>query len=151
MIRPATTDDLNAINQLITKAVLNWPMAHRVKRLSLPVLTYDACDMDHYQFLVATFNDQIVGVAAWDQEALQNLPNGKGALFHGLYVLPLVKGQGIGSRLMSAVFAAASGQEASGMLIKSQRVSRDYFEHQSLEALAANNDEYPWQYWKRLA
>ncbi|MDA0979003.1 MAG: GNAT family N-acetyltransferase, partial [Proteobacteria bacterium] len=94
--------------------------------------------------------DEVIGVAAWDPAPLQLLPNGPGGLFHGLYVLPVVRGQGVGERLMNAVYSEARVRRLPGLLIKAQRVSRDYFEHHQLEPLAANDSEYPWQFWKRL-
>ncbi len=107
--------------------------------------------MGFYEVLVATFKGEIIGVAAWDAAPSQSLPNGKGGLFHGLYVLPLIQGQGVGEYLMEAVFEDARALQSSGLLIKAQRVSRNFFEHHQMQSLAANDSEYPWQYWKQLA
>jgi len=150
-IRTATTADLAKINHVIQSAVMNWPMAHRVKRLAVPVLQYRETDLDFYEVLVATFRDEVIGVAAWDPQPEQSLPNGQGGLFHGLYVMPIIQGQGVGEALMEAVFADARCRQTSGLLIKAQRVSRNFFEHHQMQALAANDSEYPWQYWKSLA
>lgn len=150
-IRSATLADLAKINQVIQSAVMNWPMAHRVKRLSVPVLQYRDTDLDFYEVLVATFRDEVVGVGVWDAHPGQSLPNGQGGLFHGLYVLPLIQGQGVGEALMEAVFSDARSRQTNGLLIKAQRVSRNFFEHHQMQALAANDKEYPWQYWKALA
>jgi len=149
--RKAHQKDLPAINRLIERAVMNWPMAKRVKRLTVPVLQYDESDLAFFELHVATIRDEIVGVAAWDATATQNLPNGQGGLFHGLYVLPLIQGQGVGEKLMEAVFEDARVRQVNGLLIKAQRVSRGYFAHQGIPALAANDGEYPWLYWKKLA
>ena len=52
---------------------------------------------------------------------------------------------------MDVVFQRASDMNLPGLLVKAQRVSRSYFEYQGLEYQAANEDEYPWQYWKQLS
>jgi GNAT superfamily N-acetyltransferase len=149
--RRAVPTDLPQINRLIELAVMNWPMAHRMKRRAAPVLQYDETDLQFLQVHVATIRDEIVGVAAWDATLSESLPNGQGGLFHGLYVLPLIQGQGVGETLMEAVFEDARIRDVSGLLIKAQRVSKGYFAHQGIPALAANEGEYPWQYWKQLA
>jgi N-acetylglutamate synthase-like GNAT family acetyltransferase len=148
--RRAVVSDLPYINALIELAVLNWPMPNRVKRRAVPVLQYDETDQRFLEMHVATIKGEIVGVAAWDATLSESLPNGQGGLFHGLYVLPLIQGQGVGETLMEAVFEDARIREVSGLLIKAQRVSKCYFSHQGIPALTANNGEYPWQYWKEL-
>ena len=150
-IRRANTNDLPKINQVIESAVMNWPMPTRLKRLATPALLYNATDLKFLELLVATYKKEIIGVAAWDAGLSQTLPNGKGGLFHGLYVLPLVQRQGVGERLMEAVFDDAKCHDVCGLLIKSQNVSRSFFESHKLPSLAANDNDYPWQYWKQLA
>ena len=147
-IRPAESYDLRVINRIIESAVMNWPASHRFKRLAVAPLLYDAVDLDNFEILVATFNSEVVGVAAWDGSSL---PDGRGGTFHGLYVLPLLQQQGIGRALMDDVFSRARANNVPGLLVKAQRFSRSFFEHQDLDAVAANDDEYPWQYWKHLA
>lgn len=150
-IRSAHSCDLQKINQVIQSAVMNWPMPDRVKRLAVPVLQYHQNDLDFYEVLVANYKDEVAGVAAWDSMPSQSLPNGKGGVFHGLYVLPLVQRQGIGKQLMDTVFDDARTLRSIGLLIKSQRVSRHFFERHRMQSLDVNEDEYPWQYWKQLA
>lgn len=139
-VRSAVASDLRAINRTIESAVMNWPMHERVKRMSVSSLQYDASDLDDFDMLVAEFREELVGVAAWQPGQL-----------HGLFVLPILQKQGIGRELMKAVFNAAREKQVNGLLIKSQRVSRSYFEHIGLEPVATNEGEYPWQYWKQLA
>jgi GNAT superfamily N-acetyltransferase len=147
-IKPAELHHLRAINRVIESAVLNWPTEKRMKRLAVPTLQYDAVDLDHYTVLVGELNDEVVAVAAWDPES--NAATHAGGLFHGLYVLPILQRLGLGRHLMDAVFESASERGLPGLLFKAQRVSRAYFERQGLELKASNEDEYPWQYWKRL-
>ena len=150
-IRKAEGHDLRAINRIIETAVMNWPTEKRLKKLAVGPLQYDEVDLAEYDVLVAEVRGEIVGVAVWDAEAATLLPNGEGGLLHGLYVLPLFQRQGVGRSLMDAVFALAAERNLPGLLIKAQRVARSYFEHQGFEIRAANEDEYPWQYWKRLS
>ena len=150
-IHPATSVDLPRINFVIKSAIMNWPLPDRLRKITVPVMQYSEDDMAALSVLVAKLNGEILGIAAWDSEPTHPLPNGLGGLFHGLFVLPLVQYQGIGTSLMNAVFDEARKIRSTGLLIKAQRVSRHYFERHNLPSLAATDDEYPWQYWKRLA
>ena len=67
-IRPANTDDLDAINQVITRGVMTWNLPERVKRLSLPSYHYDKLDLQHFQILLACIDDTLAGVIALDHE-----------------------------------------------------------------------------------
>lgn len=145
-IRPAEHYDLRAINLVIESAVMNWPAANRFKRLAVTPLQYREADLAHYEMLVAEFRGEVVGVAAWE---VADCSNGIGT-FHGLFVLPILQQQGIGRFLMDAVFRNAGESKMSGLIIKAHRLSRSYFEYQGLEARPANEDEYPYQYWKQL-
>ena len=107
------------------------------------MLQYDETDLQFLKVHVATINDEIVGIAAWDAALSESLPNGLGGLFHGLYVLPVIQGQGVGESLMEAVFEHARFRGVNGLLIKAQRVSKGYFAHQGIPALAANEGDYP--------
>ena len=150
-VRVAVTPDIPEINRLIDMAVMNWPMPTRLKRLASPILRYDLVDLGFLKVFVATFNGQVVGVAAWDIATLQVLPNGPGGLFHGLYVLPLFQGQGVGKKLMSTVFDDARCHHVNGLLIKAQRVSKNYFAHQGIQALSVDAGAYTNKYWRALA
>lgn len=46
-LRQGTPADLDAVNQLISRAIATWTLSDRVKRLSLPSYQYDAVDYDH--------------------------------------------------------------------------------------------------------
>lgn len=148
-VRKADLLDMKDINQVIQSAIMNWPMPDRVKRLSVPVMRYSEHDLKFYEVFVATIHAEVIGVAAWDAAPNKSLPNGKGGLFHGLYVAPAVQGQGVGKSLMDAVFKDARTRNISGLLIRAQRVSRNFFEHHQMQPLATNDHEYPCQYWKK--
>ena len=51
----------SAINTVITRAVQAWPLPERVRRLSVPILTYQAVEWDDFEFLVCVRHDTIVG------------------------------------------------------------------------------------------
>ena len=131
---------------------MNWPSPTRLKRLASlhPTIT-TRWIVGISTSWVATLNRQVVGVAAWDSATSQTLPNGPGGLFHGLYVLPLIQRQGVGKGLMATVFEDARCHQVNGLLVKAQRISREYFAYQGMQALLFNEAEYPWRYWKDLA
>lgn len=148
VVRPAEVYDLRAINRVIESAVMNWPAETRMKRLAVAPLQYDEVDLNHYEMLVVERHSEVIAVAAWDPAACAS--EEAGGVFHGLYVLPVLQRHGLGRRLMDVVFESASKRGLPGLIFKAQRVSRSYFEHQGFELKAANENEYPWQYWKRL-
>ena len=144
--RPATRDDLTAINRVISSAILNWPMSERARRLAVPVSQYDETDIGELELFVCVHRNEVIGVAAYNPEYC-----GKTGLLHGLYVLPIVQGQGIGKALMQEVFRAATAREQTGVLVKAQRVSAGYFEHCHLERVESAANEYPYQYFKPVS
>lgn len=150
-IRTAKREELAAINAIVTRAVLAWPMAERLKRLALNVLRYDRLDFDHMQMLVADLDGCPAGMAAWDsQTAYHNQAGERGALLHGLYVLPQMQGAGIGSALQRRVAEAAAARGFDGLLVKAERVSVRYFDRCGYERLSAEGGfavNYPYLFW----
>ena len=142
-VRYATPDDLNAINCVIDAAVMAWPLAQRVKRLSLSALRYDAQDYEHFEMFVALKDNEIVGVAVWD-------PVDESGLFHGLYVEPKSQRAGVGKRLMQRVLDRASYLGHESVLVRAERVSAGYFERQRFERVIVSESEYPYQYRRKL-
>ncbi len=140
--------DLDCINQVITAAVKSWPMPERIKRLSVPVLSYDNEDFKYYRFAVYKEAEQIQGVAAWNPEAPVLTELGTGRLLHGLYISPEAQGRGYGQALMTAVLSEAEAQGADGLVVKAERPSIGFFEHSGLQPLAAAGPtDYPYQFW----
>lgn len=145
--RIAGIEDLEAINDVIEAAVMNWPMADRVKRLSLPSLKYNETDLAHMIFIVGEVRYEIVGVAVWDPFRDDNL-----ALLHGLYVLPELQGQGIGKDLVSHVLSGAAERRLDAVIVRAERVAVEFFRAQQFQQIeTAPGSEYPWQFIRPVA
>ncbi|MDZ7668633.1 MAG: GNAT family N-acetyltransferase [Gammaproteobacteria bacterium] len=153
-VRAAATRDLEAVNAIVTDAVLAWPMAERLKRIALRVLRYDGHDFDDMQMLVAEFGEQPAGVAVWDAETAYRSRTGRrGALLHGLYVRPQMQRAGIGTTLQCHVAEAAALRGFEGLIVKSERVSVEYFEHCGYARLSEDGVDglqYPYLFWRGL-
>lgn len=144
--RPARLSDLDGINNLIESAAMNWPMLNRLKRRAVTVLQYDAVDLDHYTLFVCVRREEILGVAALD---LHHSP-GQG-LLHGLFVLPIIHGHGIGKQLMQMAFDKAVENDLGSVLIRAEGVAAPYFQRLGLEPLdGLGPDDYPHQFEKQL-
>lgn len=152
-IRPAQRAELDTLNQIVTAAVMGWPVSDRVKRTSLPILRYDAMDMDELEFLVAEERGEIAGLAAWDATTSLRGPDGlTGALLHGLYVQPERQAEGIGRTLQNAVVRQAAERGFDGVLVKAERPSASYFAAQGYQHLPESRElglQYPYLYWRR--
>lgn len=143
-IKPARENDLQAINSVIAAAVMSWPLAERVKRLSVNVLTYDETDFSHYDMYIATKNNGVVGVIAWD-------PNHPDNLLHGIYITPAEQQNGLGQQLLSHIFDLARGLGKESVIIKAERISCSYFEHLGLQKVTSERlNNYPYLYHKDL-
>ena len=159
--RYAKKGDLVDINQVITDAVMVWPVAERAKLLIIPVLCYSENDFGYYKTLVWMNNQQIVGIAAWDSDRAIETEKGYARLLHGLYVTPDFQGRGIGKALMTHVkelvmdsvadTGLGSDRDLEGLLIKAERVSISFFEHCGLERMfPLSIEDYPYQFWQPL-
>jgi N-acetylglutamate synthase-like GNAT family acetyltransferase len=153
LTRRASREDLPALNDVIEAAVLAWPLADRVKRLSLPALRYGEFDLDDYTMELVEFDHRVVAVAAWCEMA-GGAGLGPHILLHGLYVHPTVQGRGIGSALVRRALGLASGAGLAGLLVKAERVSASFFEALGFERMAQSDGPagaYPYRYWRAAA
>ena len=154
-LRPATTADLQKINDVIGRAVMRWSLAERVKRLALPSYHYRSQDLDHLRILVA--EDEaggLAGVAAWEPAAPRDCPPGRrGLLLHGLYVDPDRQGRGVGTRLLGEAAAAAREDGYDGLLVKAQADASGFFQTRGLERLLAGDSarSYANRFWLDLS
>ncbi len=149
-VRSVQPADLTSANAVVVSAVMAWPMADRVKRLSIPLLTYNEVDADHLRLIGFFDGEACQGIAAWEP-ALGNIgPNAElGVVLHGLYVQPARQGRGIGRALQDVVFGRAANDGAAGVLVKAERVSMSYFKTCGYEALTGAS--YPYTFWRSLA
>jgi predicted N-acetyltransferase YhbS len=153
-IRQGAPADLPAINDVVKAAVMAWPLPPRLRRLSVPVLRYDAADMADYELLLGHRGGQLVGIAAWcARPAAAGAASPAHALLHGLYVDPTQQRQGIGRSLQEAVARRAVEARLEGILVKAERVSRDYFARCGYQTLPIEDDPpsaYPYRFWMAL-
>lgn len=147
-IETVTTDELGTVNAIIAAAVLGWPMAARLKRVAVGVLSYDTLDLREMEMLLARVGGSPAGVAAWDPATVLHGRDGwSGVLLHGLYVHPEWQGNGVGTALQHAVADQATDLGFDALVVKSERVSVGYFERCGYETLAADalcGIEYPY-------
>jgi N-acetylglutamate synthase-like GNAT family acetyltransferase len=151
-IRSASEDDLDAINRVITRAVMTWDLPERVKRLSLPSYHYDKLDLQHFQILLACMDDSLAGVIALDQEQDgENIP-GNSLLIHGLFVDPELRHKGIGTHLFQQAEQMAQQLSVDGLLVRAHKDATGFFSAMGMSKLAVSNEEreYAGRYWKRM-
>ena len=149
-LRPGGLSDLDAINDIITRAIGTWTVSERVKRLSLPSYLYQPEDLDHLELLLAMDGHQPVAIAAWEPAESKHLPPGQtGLLLHGLYVDPDVARSGLGSALLNACQDAARERGFKGVLVKATRDAVGFFERCGFMRLPvmSQDRDYELRYW----
>ncbi len=150
-LRTANINDLVAINQVIERAVKTWKLPERVIRLAMSTYLYTEQDLQHLHIELAENSTAgVIGVAAWEEAAARDCPQGKrGLLLHGLYVEPDWQRSGTGSSLLSAAAAAARENGSDGLLVKAQTDAEDFFRARGLQQLAVANEawDYPRRFW----
>ncbi|MEQ8484432.1 MAG: GNAT family N-acetyltransferase [Pseudomonadales bacterium] len=152
-VRAALPVELATVNDIVTAAVLAWPMAERLKRIALNVLTYDALDMREFEVLLAEDSGAPAAVAVWDPATAITGSGARGALLHGLYVRPQAQRQGLGALLQRQVAHRAATHGYHGLVVKAERVSVSYFEHCGYARLDQSNPfgiDYPYLFWHPL-
>jgi GNAT superfamily N-acetyltransferase len=154
-LRPATRDDLEAINRVVEAALRTWALPERVKRLSLPGYRYTGIDLEHLEMVVAVSAQLgVVGVAAWEPAEEDEAPAGHTALLlHGIYVDPTCHRQGIGSRLLEAAELAICRQGRDGLLVRAQPDATGFFVSRGMGRVPVKDParQYANRFWKPVA
>ncbi|MGD8743293.1 MAG: GNAT family N-acetyltransferase [Granulosicoccaceae bacterium] len=153
-LRSATQHDLARINRIIEAAIMTWNLPERVKRLALPTYRYDEMDLQHLEIVVAEDNDNMVGVAAWEDASAADLPEGlSGLLLHGIYVLPGQWRQGTGQRLFAAAEQAVKNRQKHGLLVKAQQDAEGFYLNMGMQRLPVSDEQrdYANRFWKKLS
>ena len=154
ILRKANVSDLAAINRVVERGVMAWNLPERVKRLSLPGYLYHEHDLKTCGLVVIEGdNNRVLGIAAWEQAAPRDTPQGYHALqLHGIYVDPVYQHQGIGSRLLLAAEQAAIRNGCDGLLVKVQASAAGFFLARGMQPLEVEDArrDYAHRYWKRL-
>jgi N-acetylglutamate synthase-like GNAT family acetyltransferase len=152
-LRTARRADLPDLNGVIERAVMTWRLPERVKRLSLPLYRYNESDLGHLEVCIAEDEARIAGVAAWEPADPADLPEGSsGLLLHGLYVDPVRKGEGRGTRLLEACLGRARDLGLDGVLVRVQSDAEAFFRARGLERLPVRDAtrDYALRYWQRV-
>lgn len=150
-IRQAGAQDLGAINEVIRAAVMSWDLPERVKRLSMDSYCYHELDLRHFHFLVAESGEQLLGIAAIDDDII-SINEQSSLTLHGLYVRPDYHRRGIGAQLFAASEDYAKRAGTQGLLVKAQKDAVNFFEKQGMQKLTVHDQDrdYANRYWKRL-
>jgi len=146
-IRNADKDDLDAVNHVITAAVMGWQLPERVIRLSLSSYVYNETDLQHLQLVIAAIDDNIVGVLSLDHDQPDNA-----MLIHGLFVNPDQQHRGVGTRLFERAILIAQQQQCSGLLVRSHKDATGFFTAMGMTRLDVNDQQRDYQerYWKQI-
>jgi GNAT superfamily N-acetyltransferase len=162
---PGDTEHLGQINEVVSEAVLSWPIADRVRRLALPSYLYDASDVDAMRFHMARApvadGEKVVGVAAYEPADPSELPEPpapatadarRGWLLHGLFVRPDQQRRGVGWHLLASVVSTARQAGIHGIVVKANRHAVPFFEANGFNPLAPADTkrDYPHRYWLSL-
>lgn len=150
-IKTVAAPDLTVVNRIIASAVESWPVTDRLKRLSGPLLQYSESDLAEFQCFLFDQDSIGKGVAVLSRDtSFVGRHETRCALLHGLYVQADAQRSGIGRILLQTVANRVREAGGEGLLVKSQRVSRSYFEAQGYTKYVSPNIDYPYLYWKAI-
>ena len=150
-VRIVTAAELPRVNLVITSAVNSWNLTDRLKRLSLPLLHYDAIDLDHFEIILYARDDWPIAVAAWQPGASYfDLCGTRSTLLHGLFVRPHRQNLGIGKEMQDVVLKRAGDLGYEGLFVKSHRLSAEYFAKHGYVRRPDPVSDYPYQFWKAI-
>lgn len=148
-IAPAQLQDLADINQIIESAVMQWDLPERVKRLSLPSMTYTETDFAYYQMIKAVCQNSICGVLAMDHDTYRSE---HASLIHGIFVGPDKQKQGVGSRLIQEAERLSQLAGSKHITVRAQKDAQGFFLSNGMNKLDIQNvqSDYATRYTKAL-
>lgn len=151
--RPASTEDLPAVNAVVEACVMGWHLPSRVKRLALGSYLYGSHDFAFMDIVLAEqAGNGLAGVAALEAADPADLPAGiaDGLLLHGLYVAPAWQRKGIGTQLVEQAMRRVRDRNLGGLLVKAQREAVEFFQTDGFIPLAVDNPatDYADRWWK---
>lgn len=151
-IRPARERDHLLLNHVVEQAVMTWDLPERVKQLSLSSYYYHEHDFEHFRIILAELGNDIVGVAAWEQQPIVIQGNKKALLLHGIFVDPMKHKKGIGTQLFQQAVAVARKAECDGLLVRAQKDAEDFFYKMGMKKLDIEDEkhDYAHRFWKPL-
>jgi GNAT superfamily N-acetyltransferase len=149
-------DAREVVNDIIAAAVDSWPLPERLRRLSIPVLSYRDDDFNAYSIALvyceSKWGSDPVGVIA---RCFETVAADAPYLFlHGLYLSPAAQRRGLGRRLLADVEMEARHAGATGVLVKAERVALPFFVasgYVQLETGVGPGGEYPYRCWRALS
>ena len=154
-LRDARSSDLDSVNTLIAAAIDTWQLADRVKRISLPLYRYHEDDLRELQLVVAdSGDDEIFGIAALEQVYATDIFEGlQTAMLHGIFVVPNLHRNGIGSRLLEKIERMAGFNGTGVLLVKARPEAISFFRDRGFRQLSTRDKsrDYPYQFYKILA
>lgn len=115
--------DLETINRLITRAVMQWKLPERMKRLALQSYLYRPQDLAHLEIHAAETHRPItiLDVAALEATSTTSLPaSTTGLLLHGIHIDPMCQRSGIGKALVRHAMALIEEHRFPGLLVSAQ-------------------------------
>lgn len=155
IIRSLESDDLDGVNAVISRCVMEWELPERVKRLALNSYLYQVIDLQHLELIVAQHPDgTILGVASWEDASDKDLPPEKtGMLLHGIYVDPAQQRTGIGTALLEQAMERMRELRVDGLLAKAQVSANPFFAARGFELLPVQDSlrDYPHRWWKPVS
>jgi N-acetylglutamate synthase-like GNAT family acetyltransferase len=118
MLRKAGIEDLSSINRIIALCLSDRPVSSRIKKLTLPLLLFEATDLKNMTVWVV--GEPVTGVLG-----LQRIK--EGMLLHSIYVDPSASKQGVGSKLFRHAHQLTATDNQDRLIVKAFFESIGFF------------------------
>ena len=149
LVRHACAVDLPALNVVIERAAMNWPLPARLRKRVIPVLRYDHVDLDCLEIFVYCFAERTVGVLALDFDGARAQDQSQPVTLHGLFIDPGFQRQGLGRKLVAFAEQHARDRARDAISLRAERFSCAFFERCAYTHIPPKSeDDYPYVYCK---